>query len=192
MRSNPSTVREFSAATTLIPVKNITPAIHRIPIIPRPPPDTGHFGPAPREIDARSYLFALCRCLEATCLDRHGIDCLFEADTAGKLPDFVCHTLGSIVCEIVEDIAESAPTQPSGETVTVTLRRHGTTCLCAVSHWGARDPGVQWQPGLQRVRKLALRLHGCCMARHLADRSLVAVMFDVQFGERRFPVEIWR
>jgi hypothetical protein len=151
-----------------------------------------HIPAEPREIDARLYMFALCKHLQTICLNRRGIDCLFDADSVGRLSETVCRMLGLMVCELVEDVVKGWSPEISGEMITVTLRRRGTTCLCTVSHRGLADARAQPQPGLQRVQSLARHLPGCCMVRPMTDGRMVAIMFDVHLVERCIPAAIRR
>src|SRR5882672_8069594 len=93
----------------------------------------------PREIDASLYLFALCRQLQTIYLARRGIDCLLDADGAGRLPEAACRMLGSMVCELVQDASTRSQPETARRTVSVTLRRRGTTCLCTISGQGRTD-----------------------------------------------------
>jgi two-component sensor histidine kinase len=141
------------------------------------------------EVDACLYIFALCKHLQTTCLDRGRIDCLIDGDGAGRLPETVCRMLGLMVCELVKDASERtiAP-----RTVTVTLRRRGAICLCTISGQGMAEPSADPRPGLRRVRQLAAELHGGCMIRSMPDRGTIAIMFDARLVEPRLPAAIWR
>ena len=146
----------------------------------------------PREIDAALYLFALCRQLQAIYLARRNIDCLVDADGAGRLPEAACRMLGSMVCELVQDASACSQPEIARRAVSVTLRRRGTTCLCTISGQGRTDSYECAQPGLQRVRQLAAKLRGRCMVRSMPDRGTTAIMFDVLLVERCFPAAISR
>lgn len=146
----------------------------------------------PREIDASLYLFALCKQLQAIYLARRSIDCLVDADGAGRLPEAACRMLGSMVCELVKDASARSQPETARRAVSVTLRRRGTTCLCTISGQGRTDSYECAQPGLQRVRQLAAELRGRCMVRSMPDRGTTAIMFDVHLVERCFPAAISR
>lgn len=144
------------------------------------------------EIDAGLYLFALCRHLQMTCLDRRGIDCRVDAKDAGRLPASVCRMLGLVVTELVQDASECSRPQTMRRTVTVTLHRRGATCLCTVACQGLKQACPDAPAGLQRVRHLAEELPGDCRVRPMPERGLVAVMFDARLVERDFPAAFWR
>ena len=146
----------------------------------------------PREIDASLYLFALCRQLQAIYLARRNIDCLVDADGAGRLPEAACRVLGSMVCELVQDASACSQPEIARRAVSVTLRRRGTTCLCTISGQGRKGSYECAQPGLQRVRQLAAELCGRCMVRSMPDRGTTAIMFDVHLVERYPQAAIWR
>jgi hypothetical protein len=147
----------------------------------------------PSEIDAGLYLFALCKHLQTICLDRCGIDCILDADGAGGLPEAVCRMLGLMVCGLVTDAADCSYTKAAQETVRVTLRRRGTTYLCAVSRRCA-DSCTCAKPGLLRARHLASELGHSCMVRSIPDRGITAIMFDIDLIERCFaaPISLYR
>jgi hypothetical protein len=147
------------------------------------------FADEPEEVDARLYLFGLCKPLQTTCLDRRGIDCLIDGDDAGRLPETVCRMLGIMVCELVKDASERtiAP-----RTVMVTLSRRGALCLCMISRQGLADSYADTQPGLQRVLQLAAELDGGCMIRSMPERGTIAIMFDARVVEPRLPAAIRR
>lgn len=144
------------------------------------------------EIDASLYLFALCRHLQTIVLDRRDIDCLSDAEGAGRLPEAACRILGSMVCDLVQDASARSQPETARRTVTVTLRRRGTICLCTISGQGRTDSYEDAQPGLQRVRQLAAELRGSCMVRSMPDRGITAIMFDVHLVERCSQAAIWR
>lgn len=145
----------------------------------------------PGEIDASLYLFALCRQLQTIYL-RRGIDCLLDADGAGRLPEAACRMLGAMVCELVKDAGARSQPETARRTVTVTLLRRGTTCLCTISGQGRTGSYECAQPGLQRVRQLAAELPGSCMIRSMPDRGITAIMFDAHSVGRCSPAAIWR
>jgi hypothetical protein len=145
-----------------------------------------------REIDARLYMFALCRQLQTTCLDRRGIDCLLDADGAGRLPEAVCRMVGLMVCELVKDAGKCSQAETPRQTVTVTLRRRGATCLCTISRRGLADQCADARRGLERVERFVEELGGSCMVRPVPERGLTAIMFDVLSVERRVPMAIRR
>lgn len=147
---------------------------------------------APREIDAYLYMFALCRHLQATCLDRRGVDCLLDADGAGRLPETVCRMLGLMVCELVKDAGTWSPAETPRRMVGVTLRRRDTTCLCTITCRGLADRCASAQRGLERVQRFAAELGGSCMVRAMPERGLTAIMFDVLSVERQIPTAIRR
>jgi len=146
----------------------------------------------PREIDASLYLFALCSQLQTIYLARRSIDCLLDADDAGRLPEAACRMLGSMVCELVKDASARSQPETARRAVSVTLRRRGTTCLCAISGQGRTDSYEDAQPGLQRVRQLAAELRGSCTVRSMPDRGITAIMFDARLVERYSLAAIWR
>jgi hypothetical protein len=146
----------------------------------------------PREMEASLYLFALCRQLQTIYLARRGIDFVLDAAGAGRLPEATCRMLGSMLYELVRDAGSRSQPETARRTVSVTLRRRGTICLCTISGQGDMDPAGDAQPGLQRARGLALELGGSCMVRAMPDRGVTAIMFDVLFVERRFPAAIRR
>ena len=141
-------------------------------------------GSEPREIDACVYLLTLCRHLQVACLEPNGIECLFDADGAGSLPDTICRMLGFMVSELVADSVDGRPRAASGGTIAVTLRRRGTTCLCTISCRGSAIPGDRPRPGLERVQSLAAKLGGSCMVRSMPDRGMIAIMFNARSVER--------
>jgi hypothetical protein len=147
------------------------------------------FAEEPEEVDARLYLFGICKKLQMTCLDRRKIDCLIDGDGAGRLPEIVCRMLGLMVCELIKDASERtiAP-----RTVVVTLCRRGALCLCTISHQGLAGSYADTQPGLQRVLQLAAELDGGCMIRSMPDRGTIAIMFDARVVEPRLPAAIRR
>ena len=147
---------------------------------------------ASQSIDASLYLFALCRHLQTIALDRRGIDCLSDAEGAGRLPEAACRMLGSMVCELAKDAGACSQPATARRTITVTLRRRGTICLCTVSGQGRMGSHEDAQPGLQRVRQLAAELRGGCMVRSMPDRGITAIMFDVLSIERSFPAPVSR
>lgn len=146
----------------------------------------------PREIDACLYMFALCRHLQATCLDQRGIDGLLDVDGAGRLPEAVCRLLGLMVRELVNDAGGFSRPEPPHRTITVTLRRRETTCLCTIARRGFDDPRAGVQHGLKRVQRLAAELGGSCMIRPMPERKLTAIMFNVHAVERCAPAAIRR
>jgi len=149
---------------------------HERPLDPIPP-----LAAEPGAIDASLYMFALCSYLQATYLARRGVRCVLEADGAGRLPEAVCRMLGMMVCELVH--GTSACTQLDTETVTVTLRRRGTTCLCTISRRCVGGTCTCPQTGLQRALKLGAELGDSCVIRALPERGLTAVMFDTHLVE---------
>ena len=144
-----------------------------------------HAAAKPCEIDACVYLLTLCRHLQATCLEPKGIECLFDADGAGSLPDTVCHMLGFMVSELVADSVDDRPRAASGGTIALSLRRRGATCLCTVSCRGGTNPLNRPRPGLERVQSLAAELGGSCMVRSMPNRGMTAIMFDSRSVDRR-------
>jgi hypothetical protein len=144
----------------------------------------------PSEIDAGLYLFALCKHLQTICLDRCGIDCILDADGAGGLPEAVCRMLGLMVCGLVTDAADCSYTKAAQETVRVTLRRRGTTYLCAVSRRCA-DSCTCAKPGLRRAQQLASELGNSFMVRSMPDRGITAIMFDIDLVEQCVAAPIW-
>jgi hypothetical protein len=137
----------------------------------------------PREIDACLHMFALCKLLQMTCLDRVRVDYLADGERVGRLPDAVCRILGLMVCELVKDASGRF------RRIAVTLRRRGTTCLCTISCQDRREQYEDAQPGLQRVLQLATELRGC-MIRPMSDRGITAIMFDVHLVEQNLPAAI--
>ena len=144
-----------------------------------------HAAAEPREIDACVYLLTLCRHLQATYLEPKGIECLFDADDAGSLPDAVCHMLGFMVSELVADSISDRPRAASGGAIALSLRRRGATCLCTVSCRGGPIPLDRPRPGLERVQSLAAELGGSCMVRSMPSRGMTAIMFDSRSVNRR-------
>jgi hypothetical protein len=143
----------------------------------------------PSEIDAGLYLFALCKHLQTIRLDRCGINCILDADGAGGLPEAVCRMLGLMVCGLVTDAADCSYTKAAQETVRVTLRRRGTTYLCAVSRRCAVSCTCA-KPGLRRARQLASELGNSFMVRSMPDRGITAIMFDIDLAEQCFAAPI--
>ncbi|HEX9461681.1 MAG TPA: hypothetical protein VGB82_03705 [Alphaproteobacteria bacterium] len=163
-------------------------ATRNLAVMPRPIQRwTGVASGDAAEIDAGLYLFALCRHLQMTSLDRRGIDCRVDARDTGRFPASVCRMLGLVVSELVKDASAGSP-----KMITVTLRRRGTTCLCTVACQGLNESCAAATAGLQRVRDLAAELPGDCAVRPMPDRGLVAVMFDAGLVERDFPTAFWR
>ena len=145
-----------------------------------------------REFDACLYMFALCKHLQTICLDRRGIHCVVDADDVGRLPEAVCRMLGFFVCELVDDAGKCTEPALAGRTITVTLRRRGTICMCTISrHCLAPSCGCA-QPGLRRAERFAAELRGSCIVRPMPDRGITCIMFDVDLAERGFPAAINR
>jgi hypothetical protein len=143
------------------------------------------FAAKPREIDAELYLFALCKQFQTVYLDPRGIGCVLDADGAGRLPETVCRLLGLMVRELVNDTAECAYPRPSQDTITVTLRRRGTTYLCAVSSQCGESCACE-RRGLRHAQQLASQLSDHCVIRAMPERGLTAIMFDLDLIEQRF------
>jgi hypothetical protein len=146
------------------------------------------FAPRPREIDAELYLFALCKQFHMVYLDQRGIGCILDAEGTGRLPESVCRILGLMVRELVNDAAECA--YPSQNTVTVTLRRRGTTYLCAVSSPCGESCSCK-KRGLRRAQQLASQLSDRCVIRAMPDRGITAIMFDIDSIEQCVAEPIW-
>src|SRR5258708_4157800 len=102
------------------------------------------------EIEAGLYLFALCRHLQMTSLDRRGIDCRVDARDTGRFPASVCRMLGLVVSELVKDASAGSP-----KMITVTLRRRGTTCLCTVACQGLNESCAAATAALAALAALA-------------------------------------
>ena len=145
-----------------------------------------------KAIDARLYMFALCKHLQTICLDRRHIHCLLDADAVGKLPEAVCRMLGLMVGELVTDAGECSRPETTRAPITVTLRRRGTVCLCTISSECLADSCGCAQSGLRRVSRLATELGGSCAVRRMRVRGLIAIIFDVDLVERCFPAAIRR
>jgi hypothetical protein len=133
------------------------------------------------------HIFGLCKQLQTICLDRRGIDCLVDDGGIGRLPEMVSRMLGFMVCELLRDASALAI---APRILTVTLRRRGDVCLCAISRLGGSKAGTAAHPGLSRVRRLADALDGACMIRSMLDRGTVAVMFDARLVEPRLPAAV--
>lgn len=146
----------------------------------------------PAEIDANFFIFALCRQLQMTYLDRRGIDCLVDVEGVGRLPASVCRMLGLVVAELVTGAGECPQLETTPREIAVTLRRRGATCLCTVACRGLRGACTDRQPGVQRLRHLAAEFDGGCAVRAMPERATVAVMVDVGLVARDFPAAIWR
>ncbi len=145
--------------------------------------------PAEPAIDACLYMFALCNYLQTAYLTRRGVRYVLDADSVGKLPGPVCRMLGLMVCDLVHDA--SACARPQTETVTVTLRRRGTTFLCTISGPCLAKCTCP-QTGLQRALRLGAELGDACIIRPLPERGLTAVMFDVHLVEPCIPAALSR
>jgi two-component sensor histidine kinase len=147
------------------------------------------FAANPREIDAELYLFSLCKQFQTVYLHPRGIGCVLDADGTGRLPETVCRTLGLMVRELLNDAAECAYPKPSQDTVTVTLRRRGTTYLCAVSNPCGESCACK-RHGLRRAQQLASQLSDRCVIRAMPDRGITAIMFDIDLSEQCFAEPI--
>lgn len=143
-------------------------------------------------IDANLYVFALCRQLQLTRLDRRHIDCRVDVDGVGQLPTSACRLLGLAVTELVSGASECSSLETAPREITVTVRRRGTTCLCTVACRGLEGACRDEQLGVQRAHNLAAEFDGGCTVRAMPERELVAVMFDAASVERQFPGAIWR
>lgn len=132
------------------------------------------FVPDRHTIDANLYLFALCRQLQIVCLDSRGIDCLVDVEDAGRLPEDACRLLGSIVSQVVAAASRSAPVEARPHRIAVTVRRHGTTCVCAIAFQGLADPCA----AADRLSHLPADLEHGLLVRILPEHGVVAVMFD--------------
>jgi hypothetical protein len=128
-------------------------------------------------------MFALCRQLQTLYLEPHGVDCLFDVDDVGSMPDTVCRLLGAIVCELVNDVTGATP---EGGRVAITVRRRATSCVCAVSHAGPVDPWQDTRAGLGRVQHIARDIHAHCRAQRSAGARTVAVLFDIPSASAAF------
>jgi hypothetical protein len=140
-------------------------------------------------IDASLYMFALCNYLQTAYLAPRGVRYVLDADSIGKLPGPVCRMLGLMVCDLVHDA--SACARPETETVTVTLRRRGTTFLCTISRRCA-DKCACSQTGLQRALRLGTELGDACIIRSIPERGLTAFMFDIHLVEPCIPAALSR
>src|SRR5258708_16916 len=147
---------------------------------------------APKEIDGGLYLFALCKQLQATSLERRGIDCLIEADHVGRLPEPACRMLGLMVCDLVKDAGRRTHSEIPRPTITVSLQRRGSTCLCTVSHRGLGDWPVAAESGLQRVLRFAADSHRSFMVRSMPDRRTTAIMFEAHAVHEWVPEALSR
>jgi hypothetical protein len=145
----------------------------------------------PGGIDARLYMFALCKHLQTICVDRRVIHCLIDADAVRKLPEAVCRMLGLMVAELVTDASQCSQPETAPAPITVTLRRQGTVCLCTISSECLAASCGCAQYGLQRLVRLATELHGSCIVRML-ERGMIAIIFDIDLVERCFPAAIRR
>jgi len=116
-------------------------------------------------------------------IDQRRIDCIFDADDVGRLPEAVCRALGSMVCELVNDDGECVCPEIAQEVVKVTLRRRGTTYLCTISRRCA-DSRICAAPRLRRARQIASGWSGRCLVRPMPERRITAIMFDVDLDER--------
>ncbi len=140
----------------------------------------------PRDIDASLYVFALCRQLQMTVLDRRGIDCMVDVEGTGRLPTAACRFLGRVVTELVTGASGGEVLGTTPPAVVVSLRRRGATCLCTV---GCRGLQSRYPDRLHRV---AADLQGRCMVRAMPERDLVAVMFDIAAIGSTVSDELWR
>jgi two-component sensor histidine kinase len=143
-------------------------------------------------IDADLYVFALCRQLQMTCLDRRDIDCRVDVEDVGRLPTSACRLLGLVVTELVNGASECSSLETMRREIAVTVRRRGTTCLCTVACRGLEDACRDEQLGVQRAHHLAAEFDGGCTVQAMPERGLVAVMFDAASVERQFSGAIWR
>jgi hypothetical protein len=143
------------------------------------------------EIDADLYLFALCKHLQTIYLDRRGIGCVFDADGIGRLPETVCRMLGLMVRELVRDVADCCYPDTSQESIKVTLRRRGTTYLCAVSRRCSGSCACA-RRGLRRVQQLASQLSDHYVVRSTPNRGITAILFDIDLVERSLPTPMYR
>ena len=141
------------------------------------------------EVDACLYLFGLCKELQATHLDRRGIDCLIDGGNIGRLPEIVCRMLGLMVGELVRDASEC---RIAPRTLTLTLHRRGDICLCTISGQRVTDPHAGPQLGLKRAQQLAAELDGACMIRSMPERGAIGIMFDAYLAEPCLPAAICR
>jgi hypothetical protein len=148
--------------------------------------------PKPTEIDARLYMFALCSHLQSIYLDRRGIRCLLDADTAGKLPEAVCRMLASMVGELLIDAGDCSQAETGRSPITVTLGRRETIGLCTISHECFADSRACVQPGLRRLLRIATEVNAACRVRWVLEPGIIAIMFDIDLVERCFPTAIWR
>ena len=198
MRSDSSFTSEIIATPQQtrrsVDTSSIPSAVHRAVVgsldnslhaTPRPAPKSS-------EIDACLYMFALCKHLQTICLDRRGIHCVVDADDVGRLPEAVCRMLGFMVCELVDDASKCSEPEIAGRTITVTLRRRGTTCICTISHHCLAPSCVCAQPRLRRAERFAVELRGSCVVRPMPERGITCIMFDVDLAERCFPEAIYR
>jgi hypothetical protein len=137
-------------------------------------------------------MFALCNHLQTACLARRGIQCVLDADGAGPLPGAVCRMLGVMVCELVHDASACTYPRTARETVTVTLRRRGTTCLCTISCRCLANTCACPQTGLRRALKLGAELGDRFLIRPIPERGITAIMFDIHSVEPSIPAALRR
>lgn len=143
-------------------------------------------------IDADLYVFALCRQLQMTCLDRSDIDCRVDVKGVGRLPISACRLLGLVVTELVNGASGCSPLEATPREIAVTVRRRGTTCLCTVACRGLEGACLDGQRGVQRLHHLVAEFDGGCAVRAMPERGLIAVMLDAAAVERQFPGAVWR
>src|SRR5580692_7378226 len=96
------------------------------------------------EIDGCAFLFRVCKELQRSHLDHRETELLFDVEP-GNLPARVCHSLASLLRNVVSELAESELSTALNGVVGVTLRRRGTACMVVLSDRGLRDYDAQPQ-----------------------------------------------
>jgi hypothetical protein len=140
------------------------------------------------EIDGCALLFRVCKELQRSHLDHRETELLFDVEP-GTLPAPVCHSLASLLRNVVSELAESELSTSLNGVVGVTLRRRGTACMVVLSDRGLRDYDAQPQFDIKSVAASAARLNGNYQIRARSDSRTITVIFEIHAQILRSVVE---